>query len=105
MNEIHDHKEELRSSYKLLTAFQTSERMEPHGEEGGSNSSKETSPNSIKEACASLPSNPISDSLFKKTVIPRGERKWITIDANPSPRKGLPAQVSKIITKLVRHET
>ena len=29
VNEIHDHKEELRSSDELLTAFQKSERKEP----------------------------------------------------------------------------
>ena len=73
-------KKELRSSDELLTA------------EVGSNSSQETgTPDSIKETCASTPCNPIGDSLFKKTVIPRSERKWITIDANPSPRSGLPA--------------
>ena len=27
----------------------------------------------------------------------------ITIDANPSPRSGLPATVSKMVTKMVRH--
>ena len=48
--ENYDHKEELRSRNELLTA------------ERGSNSSKET--------CASPPSNPVSDSFFKKTVIP-----------------------------------
>ena len=26
--------------------------------------------------------------LLKKTIIPRSERKWITIDANPSPSSG-----------------
>ena len=78
VKEIHDHKEELRSSNELLTA------------ERGSNSSQETGAlNSIKETWASFPSNPVGDSLFKKTVIPWGERKWITIDANPSPRSGL----------------
>ena len=45
----------------------------------------------------------LGDSLFKKTVIPRGDRKWITIDANPSPRSGLPTKVSKMVTKMVRH--
>ena len=40
--------------------------------------------------------------LFKITVIPGGERKF-TIDADPSPRSGLPAKVSKMVTKMVRH--
>ena len=91
VNGIHDHKEELRSSDEMFTS------------ERGFNCSKETrAPNSIKETCASPPSNLVSDALFKKTVIPRGERKWITIHANPSTRKGLLTQVSKMITTMVR---
>ena len=90
VNEIHDHKEELRSSNELLTA------------ERGSNSSKEIcAPKSIKETCASPPSDPIGDYLFKKTITPRGERKWITIDVNPSTRSGLRTKVSKMLTKMV----
>ena len=42
VNEIHDHKEELRSSNELLTAFQKSERKGLHGEERGTSSTKET---------------------------------------------------------------
>ena len=76
MNDIHDHREELRSSDELLTA------------EKGSNS---------------IGALNRGDSLFKKTVIPGGERKWITIEANPSPRDGLPTRVSKMFTKMVRH--
>ena len=36
---------------------------------------------------------------FKTTVIPTG-RQWTATDANPSPREGLPTQVSKTITKV-----
>ena len=92
VNEIHDHKEELRSSNELLTA------------ERRFDGCKETCAlNSIKETCASPRSNPIGDSFFKKTVTPRGERKWITIDADLSPRNGLRTKVSKMVTKMVRH--
>ena len=67
VNEIHDHKEELRSSNKLLTAFQKSERRELYGEERGSNSIKETcGPKGNKETCANPLSNLIIDTLFKK---------------------------------------
>ena len=45
----------------------------------------------------------MSGSLFKKTVIPSSERKWITIDADPSPRGGLPTKVSRMVTKMCRH--
>ena len=77
VNEIHDHKEELRSSNELLTV------------EKGSNSSQETGAlNGIKETFVNPPSNPMGDSFFRKTVIPRSERKWITIEADPSPRGG-----------------
>ena len=92
VNELHNHIEELMSSNEWLTA------------ERRSTSNKETCAlNSIKKTCASPPNNPIGHSLLKKTVILRGERKWITIDANPSPRSGLPATVSKMVTKMVRH--
>ena len=49
VNEIHDHKERLRSSYELLTA------------EGGSDSSKETR--------ASPPSNLFGDSLYNRSFL------------------------------------
>ena len=94
VHEIHDHEEELRSSNELLTA------------ERGSNRSEETCAlNSIKETSANPLSNPIIGYLFKKkkTVIPKGERKLITVAANPSPRSGLPTKVSKMVTKMVRH--
>ena len=42
MNEIHDHKEELRSGNDLLTDVQRSERSEPRGEERETNGVKET---------------------------------------------------------------
>ena len=81
VNEINDHKDKPRSSNELLTA------------EKGSNSSQETGAlTSTIKTCASRASNPIGDSLFKKTVIPRSERKWITIEANPFPRSVLPTK-------------
>ena len=54
VNEIHDHKEELRSSNELLTAFQKSERRKPCGEERGS-----------KETCANPRSNPRKRSFLQ----------------------------------------
>ena len=41
--------------------------------------------------------------FVQENGFPTGERKWITIDANPSPRKGLRAHISKVFTKMVRH--
>ena len=41
--------------------------------------------------------------LFKKTTILTNERKWIAIDANPSHGGGLSIQVSKLVTRMVRH--
>ena len=62
VNEIHDHK-------RRGPVTNCSRPKE-------SNSIKEScAPNRIKETCAILPSNSISDSLFNKTVILRGERK------------------------------
>ena len=92
VNEIRDHKGELRSSGELLTA------------EKGSNRSQESGAlNSIKETCASSPTNFVGDSLSKTTVLPGSERKLITVEANPFPRSGLPSKVSKMMTKMVRH--
>ena len=85
MDEIHDHKEELRSSNDLLAAFQ---RSEPQVEERESNS--------ITTTCAEPLSDPIDNSLFTKTVVPTCERNRITIEACLSPRKGLPEDVSKM---------
>ena len=62
VNEIHDHKEEFRSSNELLTT-----------EKGYNSSKKNGAPNSIKESCTSAPSNLIGD---------RSERKWTRIEAN-----------------------
>ena len=67
VNEIHDHKEELRSSDELLTASDKSERREPYGEKRGSKSIKQTcAPKGNKETCANPLSNPIINSLFTK---------------------------------------
>ena len=56
-NEIHGHKEKLKSSNSLLKDIQRSERSEPHGEERGTNSIKETcAPQSIKETNLCEPS-------------------------------------------------
>ena len=83
VNEIHDHKEELRFSTELPTTFQKSERREPDGEEKRSDSIKETcAPQGNKEIVRTL-SNPIIDSSFKKTVIPTGEKKLIAVATNP----------------------
>ena len=74
-----------------------------------SNSFKETGAHPItsrhgnKEACANNLSNSPSDSLFKKTIILTNERKWIVIDANPSHGGELSIQITKMVTKMVRH--
>ena len=49
------------------------------------------------------PSQQSSQWFFKKTVIPTGERKWISIDANPSRGEYLSTQVSKMVTKMIPH--
>ena len=101
--------EEFRPCTELLTAFQKSKGREPCVEEEESNSRKETCAHIVtsrhgkKEACANNLSNPPSGSLFKKTIIPTNERKWIVIDANPWHRGALSVQGSKMVTKMVRH--
>ena len=55
VKEIHDHKEELRSSNESLTDLQGSERSEFYGEARGTTSIKRklVRPKSVKETCAS----------------------------------------------------
>ena len=74
VTEIHDHKEERRSSYELLTEFQGSVKSEPceEREEGSSN----------KENCANSFSNPSQrESLYTQRTIPTNERTWKIIHA------------------------
>ena len=111
VDEIHDHKDEIRSSTELLSAFQKSDGREPCVEEEESNSIKETCAHPFtsrygnKEACANNLSNLPSDSLFKKTIILTNERMWIVIDANPSHGGALLTQVSKMVTKVITIKT
>ena len=65
-NEIHDHKEDVRSSKQLLTAA------------GTSNSSQETGAlNSIKETCAITPFDPIGDFFQEKqSFLDVNENVW-----------------------------
>ena len=65
VDEIHDDKEELRSSSELLTAFQKSEGNEPCMEEEPNRTEETCAPKGNKETCANPLSNLISDSLFR----------------------------------------
>ena len=94
-------KKELISSSELLTAFQKSEGKEPCMEEGGSNHIEEAyAPKGNEESCASPLSNPVSDSLFKKTVILQVKGNGISIDeVDPSRGGYLSTQLSKMVTR------
>ena len=100
VDEVHDHKVELRPSTELLSAPRKSEGKES-GVEESNNSNKETCPHVTsrhgnKEACANNLSSPRNrSSLFKKTIIPTNERKWVVIPAHPSYGGALSIQVSK----------
>ena len=96
VNEIHDHKEELRSSHELLTELQGSGSSESYEERKGSSSNKET--------CASPFSNPPQRaSLYTQRTVPTNEKKWKVIHAY-SPDGGYSATaVSNIITQVLRH--
>ena len=83
VSEIHDHKQELRSSDELLADLQGSGRSEVYEERKLTNSFKETwaSP-STKETCAGpLILTPRKASLFTRRIIPTSEKKWKTIHA------------------------
>ena len=67
VDEVHDHKVELRPSTELLSGLQKSE---------GRESCVDESNNSNKETCANnVSSPPNSSSLFKKNIILTNERK------------------------------
>ena len=105
VNEIHVHKEELRSSNELLKDLHGSVKNETHEERKGSSRNKETcAPKSIKETYASFPSiPPTKASLHTQRTIPTNERKWKVIHAH-SPNGGYVATaVSKMVTKMLRH--
>ena len=73
-------------------------------EDAGSNSNEETCALlGNKETCANSVSNPLRDSLFKKTIIPTKRRTWVVVDANRSHGGDLSIQVSQMVTKMVRH--
>ena len=50
-----------------------------------------------------LSSLPDHSSMFKKTIIPTNERKWVVFPANPLYGGALSIQVSKMVTRMVRH--
>ena len=105
VNEFHDHKEELRSSNELLTDLQRSERSEPHGEERGTNSIKETCAlESIKKTCASpLSIPPAEASPYTKRTIPTNERTWKVVHTHSPDGGNLATAVSKMVTQMVLH--
>ena len=83
VSEIHDHKQELRSSDELLADLQGSGRSEVYEERKVTKSFRETwaSP-STKETCAGpLILTPRKASLFTSRIILTGEKKWKTIHA------------------------
>ena len=97
VHEIHDHKQELRSSNELLADLQESGRSEVCEERKATKNFKETwaSP-STKEACASpLSLTPRKAPLFTKRTIPASEKKWKVIHAH-SQDEGLHMKEHKI---------
>ena len=109
VDEVHDHKVQLRPSTEFLSALQKSEGGESCVEESINNNKKTcalhvTSRHGNKEACVNnLSSPPSCSSLFKKTFIPTSERKWVDIPGSSSYGDALPIAVSKMVTRMVRH--
>ena len=109
VDEVHDHKVEFRHSTELLSALQKSEGRESCVEESN-NCNMETCVHHVtsrygnKESRANnLSSLPNHSSMFKKNIIPTNERKWVVIPANPSYGGPLSIQVSKMVSRMVRH--
>ena len=92
VNEIHDHKKELRSSSELLADLQESGRSEVYEER--------TVTKSFKETCAGpLSLTPRKASLFTKRTIPTCEKKWKVIHAH-SPDGG---HLAVSVSNMLRH--
>ena len=109
VDEVHDHKVQLRPSTEFLSTLQKSEGRESFVEESINNNKETcalhvTSRHGNKEACVNnLSSPPSCSSLFKKTFIPTSERKWVDIPGSSSFGDALPIAVSKMVTRMVRH--
>ena len=104
VNEVHDHKEELRSSSELITGLQESERSEPQGKKRGTKSTKETcASTSSKETCAGPLSVSTRASPNTKRTIPTSGRKRKIIHAHSPDGGDLADAVSRMVTKMVRH--
>ena len=106
MHEIHDRKNELRTSTQLLTAIRKFEGREPFLEE----STRKNCAHPIisrygnKEAFLCQQSPQPSQWIFvQKRLIPTNERKWIVADANLLHGGAFCRQVSNMVTKMVRH--
>ena len=108
-DEVNDHKVELRPSTELLSAHLKSEGRESCVEESNIRNNETcalhvTSRYGNKEACGNnLSSPPSRSSLFKKTIVPMNEWKWVVIPANPSCREAFSISESKMVTRMLRH--
>ena len=103
-NENHDHKEELRSSNEFTTAFQKSEENEPCGKKEDPTASRKlvlvkATRRLVRTLSAILSLNLCSKRLSFLQVKGNG----LLLRPTPHQQKGLPAQVSKAITKMIRH--
>ena len=101
VNEIHDHRQELRSSNELLAKLHESGRYEQRKVTRGH---KETwAAPSTKEAGASPVILTPRASLFIKRIIPTNEKKWAIIRAHSRHGGDLAVSVSKMVTTMLRH--
>ena len=109
MDEAHIDNARLRSGAELLTELQKSEVGEScFGQSSTSiqeiGATHVPSKTSDKETCANTLSIPPSQaSLFMQRTIFTNERKWKVIPANSSYGGVLSIQVSKMVTRMVRH--
>ena len=109
VDEVHIPNAELRSSAELLTELRKAEGGESCWRQSNT-SIQETGAAHVsshtgnKETCVSARSIPPSQaSCFTQRTIPTTERKWKVIPANPSYGGALSKAVSKMVTRVVRH--
>ena len=106
VNELHTHEAEVRSSNELLEKLQDSkEGMSYYEKKEVTTSPKETwTASSIEETRAgSLTLVPNMAFLYTRRVVPRNEKKWISISANPKRGIDLAMFISKTVTTMSRH--
>ena len=105
VNEIHSREARIRSTWKLLENSQESKESLSYKQRVITTSSRETwvAPSTGETRAGSVKLVPHKASIYTRKIIPRNEKEWITIHANPKRGSDLAIFISKTITSILRH--